>query len=191
MKIKVWVPLGYHFLVWEHICGHHSINFISFLTNPEVHVGYQLYPNGTQTFCPDKYDVWAFQCRVARMFKTFCSICTIFWNMRISICLQKLLKIFKFSNILQIDLEVIRMRAIQELKAQNTYFSSRKNLGTIGVPFVPKKYNFDSNTKFTKIWPTQPTNGILQKIVVPKWYPKFYIQKVQGLSFSTPCQPSP
>ena len=71
--------------------------------------------------------------------------------MRISICLQKLFKIFKFANILQIDLEVIRMRAIQDLKAQNTYFSSRKNLGTIGVPFVPKKYNFDSNTKFTKI----------------------------------------
>ena len=76
------------------------------------------------------------------MFKTFCSICTKFWNMRISICLQKLLKIFKFSNILQIDLEVIRMRAIQDLKAQNTYFSYRKNLGTIGVPFVPKKYKF-------------------------------------------------
>ena len=89
------------------------------------------------------------------------------------------------------DLEAIRIGVIQDLKTQNTYFSSRKNLGTIGVPFVPKKYNFDSNTKFTKIWPTQPTNEILQKIVVPKWYPKFYIQTVQGLSFSTPCQPSP
>ena len=34
------------------------------------------------------------------------------------------------------------MRAIQVLETQNIYFSARKNLGTIGVPFVPKKYNF-------------------------------------------------
>ena len=76
------------------------------------------------------------------MLKTFCSICKISWNLGISIFMQKLLKIFKFSNIVQIDLEVICMRAIRVLEAQNIYFSARKNLGTIGVPFVPKKYNF-------------------------------------------------
>ena len=68
-------------------------------------------------------------------------------------------------------------------------------LGKIWVPLGYRSYPgntiFDSISIFTKMGPTQPTNGIIQKNMVPKWYPKFYIQKVQDLRFSTPCQPSP
>ena len=66
--------------------------------------------------------------------------------------MQKLLKIFKFSNIVQIDLEVICMRAMRVLEAQNIYFSARKNLGTIGVPFVRKKYKFRFYFKIYQNW---------------------------------------
>ena len=42
------------------------------------------------------------------------------------------------------------IRATRRLKAQTSYFSTRIFLGTIVVPMVPKKYNFQFKTKINE-----------------------------------------
>ena len=65
-----------------------------------------------------------------------------------------------------------------------SFFPSLKSSKNMDLVFASIK-----NSPTNGIVPTHPTNGIVQKTVVPEWYPKYYIQKIQG-SYSTPCQPS-
>ena len=81
---------------------------------------------------------------------------------------------FKHTGVLQPVL-----RAIRYLKAQNIYFSARKNLGTIGVPFLPKKYKsrfyykiYQNLTDSTHKWNSKLFNAVSNVSMTKNWSQK-------------------
>ena len=90
-------------------------------------------------------------------------------------------------------------RSRSHIHACNTGFESPEHIlfslenfgyhfGTIRTQEIQISILLQNLRTFNRL---NPQMEFLQRNVVPKWYPKFDNHEIQGLSFSTPCQPSP
>ena len=91
--------------------------------------------------------------------------------------LENDVKSLKLQNNARTQSDIQITCATQHLKAQTSYFSTRIFLGTIVVPMVPKKYNFQFKTKInekqthlTHKWHCTTTHGtpMVPKILFSK-----------------------
>ena len=112
-------------------------------------------------------------------------------------------------NILKYENINFHAKIAQNLQIlKNCTYRSRNHIHACNTGFESPEHILFSSEKFGYHFGTVRTQEIQISILLqnlPKldrlnpqmefhrkmWYPKFYIQKVQGLSFSTPCQPSP
>ena len=128
---------------------------------------YFLGTNGTQMvpkfFRDEKYVFWAFNSCIARMRMTSRSICRMFENLKILSNFCKQIDILIFQNIVQIEQNVLNIRATRHWKAQTSYLSGQK-------VWVPLGYNW---------YPTW-TSGLVKKLMkLIEWWPQmcFYTRK--------------
>ena len=111
---------------------------------------YFLGMNGTpmvpKIFRNENYVFWAFKSCIARMRMTSRSICRMFENLKILSNFCKQIDILIFQNIVQIEQNVLNIRATRHWKVQTSYLSGQK-------VWVPLGYN----------WYPQWTSGLVKK----------------------------
>ena len=104
--------------------------------------------------------------------------CSISWYIqKCEFLFEKYVKCLKLQKNAQTHSDIQIMRATRHEKVQTSYFSTRIFLGTIVVPMVPKKYNFQFKTKInekqthlTHKWHCTTTHGtpMVPKILFSK-----------------------